>query len=217
MLILLPPSEGKISPESGEKLDLAALSFSADLSEVRAARIPGDIDLTKCRPASEIYSGVLYKALDWGGLPKAAQKRGLKSVAIISSLFGAIRMSDVIPSYKVKMKTSSWKSGVTAALEKLSSELIIDCRSSTYAGVWQPDPRKTVAIRVFKVVGRNRVVITHMSKKYRGELTRHLLLEPIPPRSPLELELIVARYFECELVENQGHSPWYLDLLIPGE
>jgi len=214
MLILLPPSEGKSSPESGELLNLTNLSFDTELCDVRTSLITNLIANAKCRPAHEIYSGVLYQALNWEGLPKSAQNRGKKSVVIISALFGALRLNDYIPSYKVKMKNSIWKEAVTRALDPLESDLVIDCRSSTYAGAWTPDPTRTVAIRVFKVDGRKRTVITHMSKKYRGELTRLLLLEPVPPATPAQLAKIASRAFECELVKADGNNPWKLDLLI---
>lgn len=214
MLILLPPSEGKRTPDSGETLDLDTLSFSQELGHIRSSLISSADREKLCSPASEIYSGVLYQALSWDTLPKAAQKRGRKSLVIVSALFGALRMHDVIPFYKVKMKTSLWKGALASALDSLDTELIVDCRSSTYAGVWVPNPSKTVVVRVFKVEGNNRFVITHMSKKYRGELTRYLLLDPVAPRTPAELRDTASRHFDCELVANTRSEPWKLDLLI---
>ncbi len=38
MLILLPPSEGKAEPESGEPVDLDSLAFAAELREQQTAR-----------------------------------------------------------------------------------------------------------------------------------------------------------------------------------
>ena len=97
---------------------------------------------------------------------------------------------------------------------KISDELIIDCRSSTYKGVWAINPENTVDIRVFKVNGTERSVITHMSKKYRGELTRHLLKQATDPTSPAEVQRIAAQLFECELHAPVDGQPWALDLLI---
>lgn len=214
MLILLPPSEGKSTPDSGDTLKLDGLSFSHELAPIRSSLI-SSVDREKfCRPAYEIYSGVLYQALSWGTLPKVAQKRGSTSLIIVSALFGALRMHDVIPFYKAKMKTSLWKGALASVLDSIEAELIVDCRSSTYSGVWVPDPSKTVVVRVFKVEGKNRSVITHMSKKYRGELTRYLLLEGVEPRTPTELRDAASKYFDCELVANVGAEPWKLDLLI---
>ncbi len=214
MLILLPPSEGKSTPDSGDTLKLDGLSFSHELGPIRRSLISSADQEKLCSPVSEIYSGVLYQALSWGTLPKAAQKRGSTSLVIISALFGALRMHDVIPFYKAKMKTSLWKGALASVLDSLDPELIVDCRSSTYSGVWVPDPSKTVVVRVYKVEGKNRSVITHMSKKYRGELTRYLLLDPVTPRTPAELKEAASKHFECELVANVGTEPWKLDLLI---
>ena len=214
MLILLPPSEGKSSPENGQLLKLAELSFSKELGPIRAAQLSKVLDVEKSKPAHEIYSGVLYQSLGWATLPAAAKKRGVKSLIIISAQFGALRINDVIPHYRAKMKTSLWKGSVGAALETLDSNLIVDCRSSTYTGVWIPHPSKTVVVRVFRIDGGKRTVITHMSKKYRGELTRALLLEGTSPKSPRELQQVAAKHFICELTQSSGKNPWTLDLLI---
>jgi hypothetical protein len=57
-------------------------------------------------------------------------------------------------------------------------------------------------------------MITHMSKKYRGELTGHLLKQTTDPTSPAEVQRIAAQLFECELHAPADGQPWALDLLI---
>ncbi len=215
MLILLPPSEGKNSPESGKKLSLPSLSFADELTTIRKLALTSSIDISRCQPAHEIYSGVLYKALDWQSLSLTAQRRGEKSIIIISAIFGALRMNDVIPTYKSKISPSLWKESVSSVLEELNQDLIVDCRSSTYAGVWSSDPQRTVAIRVFQVKSGRQSVITHMSKMYRGQLTRYLLLEKASLHTPQDLKRVASKYFQVTLTPNQGKNPWYLDLLIP--
>ena len=214
MLILLPPSEGKHQPISGKTLKLNQLTFHQSLGQIRTTLLSQKIDQSKSRPAHEIYTGVLFQALNWGTLSAAAQKRGEKSILVISAVFGALRMSDNIPSYKAKIKTSVWKKALTATLENLEADLIVDCRSSTYAGVWTPDASKTVNVRVFQIKEGKRSVITHMSKKYRGELTRYLLQAGVSPMTPAEVMKIAAKYFDCELTKPDGKNPYYLDLLI---
>ena len=162
----------------------------------------------------DVYSGVLYQALDWDSLSTAAKARGEKSLLIISAIFGVVRPGDVIPNYKAKIKSSDWKAALKPALDGLDSELIIDCRSSTYAGVWQSPPANTVAIRVFKKEKGKISVITHLSKKYRGELTRVLLKSGKPPKTPAELHAIAEKHFDCKLHKPKGNLPWYLDLII---
>ena len=214
MLILLPPSEGKNEPSTGKVFTLGKLSFHGQLGAIRSSLISKKLDLKKSRPVHEIYSGVLYQALDWKSLPIAAQRRAEKSIVVISALSGALRMSDVIPAYKLKITTSLWKKAVTAALEELCEELVVDCRSSTYSGVWVPNPSHTVAVRVFQIKNGKRSVITHMSKKYRGALTRCLLLERVVPQTPVDLKRVASNHFTCELVKSDGKNPAYLDLLI---
>jgi len=215
MLILLPPSEGKGTPESGKKLQLDSLFGASYLSGIRKQVLDAnpEIDTTTCRPAHEIYSGVLYQALDWESLSSTAKNRGSDSILIISSLTGAVRIEDAIPTYKLKIATSLWKKHLSSLLDSLNSNLIIDCRSSTYAGVWTPPPQSTVAVRVFQIKNGKKSVITHMSKKYRGELTR-LLLTKKAPRTAEELHAIALEKYSCNLIPATGKNPAYLDLLI---
>lgn len=214
MLILLPPSEGKAQPESGKKLNLSKLSFAEFLTDIRTSQLK-NVDIDRCLPAHQIYTGVLYQALGYETLSAVARKRADKSVVIISALLGAVRLIDVIPTYKKKIKTSEWKHEVTAALDSLNSDLIIDCRSSTYVGLWQSDVSKTVAIRVFQIKNGQRSVITHMSKKYRGEVARLLLKATFVPKTSADVKRLVAQEYRCELIRNTGAEPAYLDLLIP--
>lgn len=215
MLILLPPSEGKAQPESGNKLNLSRLSFAEFLSDARTSQLTQSIDVDHCLPAHQIYTGVLYQALGFETLSVAAKKRAEKSVVVISALLGAVRLNDVIPTYKKKIKTSDWKADVTKALDSLNSPLIIDARSATYSGVWRPDSSKTVAIRVFQIKDGKRSVITHMSKKYRGEVVRLLLKAPSAPKTISDISHLVSEQFECEFTRNTEDEPAYLDLLIP--
>jgi len=215
MLILLPPSEGKAQPESGKKLNLAKLSFAEFLTNSRKAQITESIDIEHCLPAYQIYTGVLYQALGYETLSQAARNRADKSVVIVSALLGAIRLSDPIPSYKKKLKTSEWKGVVTAALDSLNDGVVIDCRSSTYAGVWKPNPANTVAIRVFQITNGNRSVITHMSKKYRGEVARLLLKASSTAKNSADVYRLASQVYECEFTQNTVDQPAYLDLLIP--
>jgi cytoplasmic iron level regulating protein YaaA (DUF328/UPF0246 family) len=214
MLILLPPSEGKNQPAGKSKLNLAKLAFSDHLLDVRTRLVTKSLAAAPAAKAIDVYSGVLYQALDWGSLSAIAKARGDKSLLIISAIFGVLRPNDVIPNYKAKIKSSDWKSVLKPVLDGLDADLIIDCRSSTYAGVWQSPPDQTVAVRVFKKEKGKISVITHLSKKYRGELTRELLKSGKSPKTPAELLAIAGKHFECKLIKAKENLPWYLDLLI---
>jgi cytoplasmic iron level regulating protein YaaA (DUF328/UPF0246 family) len=172
-----------------------------------------EIDLSHCDVASNIYSGVLYNALDYTSLSTAAQARANSSIVIISAAFGAIRLNDVIPYYKFKIDQATWKKPLSLALYGLDNELVIDCRSSTYATVWTPDPSKTVGIRVFKKVAGQLKVITHMSKLTRGEVTRYLVSQAKNPRTPQELHKLLNKEFNCRLIQPENKKSWFIDVI----
>ena len=213
MLILLPPSEKKKAATGHGQFDISALSFADELTLAREVGI-SKIVTTETSPAIEIYAGVLYQGLGWNSLSSQIQKRANSRVLIVSALFGLLKPLDQIFSYKSKIDSKLWREPISAVAKKFENDLVIDCRSSTYKGVWPVNPESTIEVRVFKVESGERSVITHMSKKYRGELARHLLLQNSDPQSPSEVQIIAAQLFECELHPPIDGQPWALDLLI---
>ena len=213
MLILLPPSEKKKAATSPEKFDLSSLTFAAELTKIRT-QATIDYDFSHTSPAIEIYDGVLYQGLGWDSLSAIQKKRANSRVLIVSALFGLVRPLDKIFQYKLKIDHKLWRDSIAEVSEKFVDELVIDCRSSTYKSVWTINPENTVDVRVFKVTGAERSVITHMSKKYRGELTGHLLKQTIDPTTAAEVQRIAAQLFECELHAPVDGQPWVLNLLI---
>jgi cytoplasmic iron level regulating protein YaaA (DUF328/UPF0246 family) len=171
-------------------------------------------DSSRTSPAIEIYDGVLYQGLNWKTLSAAEQKRANSKVLIVSAIFGLVKPMDLIFDYNEKIDNKFWRDSIAKVAAKYSDELIIDCRSSTYKGVWPINPANTVEVRIFQIADGKRKVITHMSKKYRGELTRHLLKQASEPKTPAELHHIAAQLFECELHPPADAQPWALDLLI---
>jgi cytoplasmic iron level regulating protein YaaA (DUF328/UPF0246 family) len=213
MLLLLPPSEKKKAATSPEKFDLSSLTFAAELSALRSKTTAG-YESSQTSPAIEIYDGVLYQGLGWNSLSATQKKRANSRVLIVSALFGLVKPLDQIFQYKIKIDSKLWRAAIAAVSTKFVSELVIDCRSSTYKNVWTINPENTVEVRVFKINGTERSVITHMSKKYRGELTRHLLMQTNDPATPAEVQRMAAQLFECELHPPADGQPWALDLLI---
>jgi len=163
-------------------------------------------------PAIQVYTGVLYAALGWNALTKEEQRLGHSSIAIISAKYGVVRPLDPIEPYKEKIKNKKMAPQVAQALDGAESELIIDCRSSTYQTVWQSPVGITVEIKVFTKIDGAKKVITHMSKKTRGEVTHHILQSTKVPSNPYELEAIVSQNFECELHEGSKKNPWILEV-----
>ena len=163
-------------------------------------------------PAIEVYTGVLYAALRWSALTKAQQKLGQSCVAIISAKYGVLRPMDPIEPYKEKIKNKKMAAQVAQALDGAESELIIDCRSSTYQTVWQSPVAITVEIKVFTKIDGVKKVITQMSKKTRGEVTHHILNSAKILSNPHELEAMVLQKFQCELIEGNKKNPWVLEV-----
>jgi len=102
---------------------------------------------------------------------------------------------------------------VAAILDPIKSSLIVDCRSSTYKSVWHSPVDKTVEIRVSTVVNGERTVVTHMSKKTRGEITRWLLQSRSMPKTPEDLYAIVSEKYPCALTPSDGTSPGVLEVI----
>ena len=162
--------------------------------------------------AIQVYTGVLYAALGWNTLSKAQQKLGQSSIMIISAKYGALRPLDPIEPYKEKIDNKEMAPKVAAVLNQITSELIIDCRSSTYQTVWQSPIEKTVEIKVFATVEGQKKVITHMSKKSRGEVARLLLQTENEITNPHQLHALVSQAFTCNLIEATSKEPWVLEV-----
>jgi cytoplasmic iron level regulating protein YaaA (DUF328/UPF0246 family) len=131
---------------------------------------------------------------------------------IISAKYGALRPLDPIEPYKEKIVNKEMAPKVAAVLDGLTPVLIIDCRSSTYQTVWQSPIEKTVEIKVFATVDGEKKVITHMSKKTRGEVTRYVLQSTVVPQTPQQLHEILSHAFTCTLIEANANEPWVLEV-----
>ena len=159
-----------------------------------------------------MYTGVLYSALGWNTLTTSARKLGQYWIVIISAKYGALRPLDPIEPYKEKIVNKEMAPKVAAVLDQIATTLIIDCRSSTYQTVWQSPIEKTVEVKVFTTVEDEKKVITHMSKKSRGEVTRHLLQSDDPITNPQQLHAYVSQVFTCNLIEATPKEPWVLEV-----
>ena len=102
---------------------------------------------------------------------------------------------------------------IAALLNPIKTGLIVDCRSSTYKTVWRSPIEITVEVRVSTVVEGVRTVVTHMSKKTRGEITRWLLQSRSIPKTPEDLYAIVSEKYPCALTPSDGVEPWILEVI----
>jgi len=257
VLVLLPPSESKRAALArGTPVDLAGLSFPA-LTPARVAvldallatsatseglhrlgvgaslaeEVERNLRLRElpARPASDVYSGVLYDALGWSTLSTGARRRARSRLVVVSALWGALRPHDRIPPYRLSM-TSEVGLGPLAALWRASLEgelraaagprgLVVDCRSAPYAAAWPPSGSlagRTVAVRVLQEGPGGRTVVSHAAKHTRGEVARHLLETGADPARPRTLAAVLADRWAVELIPPpRAGRPWTLDVVLP--
>lgn len=256
MLVLLPPSEGKASSGRGAPLKLESLSLPG-LTEARAAVLgelvelcAGDEDKARevlglseglrgevgkntelwtagARPAGEIYTGVLYDALELSSLDTAAKKRAARQLLVFSGLWGAVGVADRIPSYRCSMGVklpglgalgAHWRTPMAAALpEAAGGGLVLDLRSSAYAAAWKPKGEvagRTASVRVLHAPTRK--VVSHFNKATKGRIVRSLLSAGIAPAGPAELvEALRDLGYVVEVEPPKGAGKaWTLDVLV---
>ncbi|TWE12426.1 YaaA family protein [Rudaeicoccus suwonensis] len=245
MLILLPPSETKTPRRRGAPLKLERLSFPgltrtrsliADtlaaasagpdachrlgISPGVAAEVARNVDLrtSPAQMVADLYTGVLYDALDLASLDSAATRRARRWIVVQSALFGALRLGDKVPAYRLSMSTKLPGLAPLAAIwrPELDTEMtaaagrgvIVDCRSSTYAAAWHPGQEQ--ARRWVRIVVPG---ATHMAKHTRGLVTRHLVETGTDARSPAALRDVLATRFEVALQEPaRATVPWDLSV-----
>ncbi|KUG51466.1 hypothetical protein AVL62_08940 [Serinicoccus chungangensis] len=248
MLILLPPSESKQTRTRGsalrpESLSAPALTPARDRVATALAQVSGRPDAartlgvspnltaeiarnTRLRtaptlPARELYSGVLYDALDLPSLDPGAARRASSRLRVVSALYGVVRMTDRLAPYRLSMGVNLpgvgplagfWREHLDPVLTGAAGRgLVVDCRSSTYAAAWTPAATSDVARRWVHV----RVPgATHMAKHTRGLVARALCQDAADLRTPSALVGLLGGAFDVELHEpRRPGSPWVLDAL----
>ena len=243
MLILLPPSEGKTPARRGRSLDLSSLSFPSltsrrdniitaleavsgepdapavlGVSPTLIDQVRRNVDLRSAptAPAVQVYTGVLYQALDHASLDSASKRRANRSIVVISALFGALHLTDRVPAYRVHVCARlpgvgvldrEWRGDLASALDGLVKprELVVDCRSTTYAAMWRPTDERAERWVQIAVPGAS-----HNAKHTRGLVTRELV-QAEAPRTPVALAERLSERFDVELIDPaRPGRPWTL-------
>lgn len=243
MLVLLPPSETKAQPVDGAPLDLGALSFPS-LTPTRRRLLRDLVRLAKREPEAlakalglspgqqpqvlkntallkapalrvmELYQGIVCDNLGYSSLPPAARLRADESLVVASALFGLLRPSDRVPSYRLSGGTVLPGVGGLAPLWRpvleplLAREpFVVDLRSTAYAGLARVPG--AVQVRVLRDHSGRRTVVSHDNKWTKGRLARALCVEGA--RSLQDVAGIARQV--CDAVEVEGRR---VDLLLHG-
>ncbi|MHB8185753.1 MAG: YaaA family protein [Dermatophilaceae bacterium] len=247
MLILLPPSETKTGRIRGRPADpgrisfpelevtraevaaaLALISVQTDAPELLgvSANLRADIahntrlGSAPAVPVADLYTGVLYDALDLPSMDTTARRRANRWLVVVSALFGALRPADKVPPYRLSMGVSLgelgplaavWRAPLAAVLPTAAGRgLIVDCRSSTYAAAWVPQGDLATRWVQIRVPGA-----THMAKHTRGLVARQLCESGVDARTAKALERVVAQRFETTLTKPvRPGQPWILDTSV---
>ena len=257
MLIFVPPSETKAFPAGTAPVELGSLALPG-LAPTRAGLLKALARLARGRastalealglsegqagelahnrvlgsapagPAAEVYTGVLYDALD---LP-ALRRQGVTTdhVLIFSALWGVLRPDDRIPHYRcsagVKLPvigsvSTAWRKALRAPLAAHAGDrLVVDLRSGAYAGLWVPGAN-AVTVRVLheREAGGvvRRTVVSHFNKATKGRLARALLESGQQPGKPDELaDLVRALGYTVEPGPpgRRPDAPVALDIVV---
>ncbi|MGW2176823.1 peroxide stress protein YaaA [Streptomyces sp. NPDC001732] len=262
MLVLLPPSEGKAASGRGAPLKPESLSLPG-LAEARAAVLDELVELCASdeekarevlglseglrgevaknvelrtagtRPAGEIYTGVLYDALDLASLDTAAKRRAGRSLLVFSGLWGAVRVGDRIPSYRCSMGVklpglgalgAYWRGPMAQVMPEAAGDgLVLDLRSAAYTAAWKPKgevAQRTASVRVLHsqlVDGvEKRSVVSHFNKATKGRIARDLLVSGACPAGPAELVEALRELgyvVEAEAPARAGRA-WSIDVVV---
>jgi len=247
VLILLPPSETKTGrtrgrparPELVSFPELAAtrIAVAGALARVSAhpeapallgvsAGLRADIahnvrlDSAPAVPVADLYTGVLYDALDLPSMDTSARRRANRWLVVISALYGALRPVDKIPPYRLSMAVnlgdlgplaSVWRAPLAEVLPAAAGRgVIVDCRSSTYAAAWVPQADLAARWVQIRVPGA-----THQAKHTRGLVARHLCETGVDARTATAVERVVAQRFGTTLTRpSRPGRPWILDTWV---
>lgn len=176
-------------------------------------------------PAHSIYTGVLFDALGYASMTATQKGKADAAVVVVSGLWGAVGFADRIPAYRLSMSVglpglgklaSYWKPKLAAAVAgHAEGHLLVDCRSSTYAAAWVPDPAHTVSVNVFTERDGVRKVVSHFAKHTRGELARHLLTRRGKAlETPAQLARAAAEKWTVELVPGTPRKAHALNIIL---
>jgi len=201
MKILIPPSEGKTKLKStgsifsetnfrferevGQIVRLLELIDNEDLKSIYGTsqekaelfhRQNEDIFKSRCAPAIERYTGVVYEHLNWMSLSEKAKNYMEQHVLIFSGLFGMTTPLTLIPNYKLKMNVLSlqyhWNHTLTKALDK--EDMVFDLLPQVYRKAYTPNKDNVIKIEFIVENKGKKTSAGHYGKAVKGKFIKFL-------------------------------------------
>ena len=175
----------------GEK-DLEALfGVKGDHLE-EAIKINSDVYQAPLMSALDRYSeGVMFKSMDFTGLPTGAQRRLLENGVIFSGLFGLLRPDDLIPNYRLRMDATLkgigkvakyWRPILSPVLNRaLEGRFVWNLLPGVHQEAWEDNHAyaQMVYVRFFDETKGERKAVSHGVKPLRGQLVNFIVRETV--------------------------------------
>jgi uncharacterized protein len=163
--------------------------------------------------------GVMYKSMDFAGLPTGAQRRLLENGIILSGVFGLLRPDDLIPNYKLKMDATLpeignvaafWKPLISPILNRrVEAKIVWNLLPTVHRDAWDDERtyHSIVNVRFFDESGGERKAVTHNVKPLRGQLVNYIVRETAESVEALEFWQPSEGYvFEPDSIERDEET-----------
>ena len=178
------------------------------------------------RPVLEVYSGPLHQGLDAATLSARAASRADRSLVVASAVWGALRPTDRIPSYRCHVCSHlvgmdriepMWRTVLPDVLARAAGPrgVVLDLRSPMYQAIGMPAGlgERTVTVRVNQASGGRRRIGDVVAKRVRGQAARQLLESGTEPGDPDALADVLAERWPIQLEEpSRPGQSWLLTL-----